>query len=57
MFIFIVKLVNLLFSVRFATGYIHSGEIKIFNTWTTIEWIAIRRSKHAFTLSITLQKH
>ena len=23
-------LVNLLFSVRFATGYIHSGEIKIF---------------------------
>ena len=27
---FIVKLVNLLFSVCFATGYIHSGEIKIF---------------------------
>ena len=29
LFIFIVKLVNLLFSVCFATGYIHSGEIKI----------------------------
>jgi len=25
------KLVNLSFSVCFATGYIHSGEIKIFN--------------------------
>jgi len=32
MFIFIGKLVNLLFSVCFATGYIHSGEIKIFNS-------------------------
>ena len=29
LFIFIVTLVNLLFSVCFATGYIHSGEIKI----------------------------
>jgi len=29
-FIFILKLVNLLFSVCFATGYIHSGEIQIF---------------------------
>ena len=28
---FIVKLFNLLFFVSFATGYIHSGEIKIFN--------------------------
>jgi len=27
----LVKLVNLLFSVCLATGYIHSGEIKIFN--------------------------
>jgi len=27
---FIVKLFNLLFFVSFATGYIHSGEIKIF---------------------------
>ena len=27
----VVKLVNLLFSVCFATGYIHSGEINIFN--------------------------
>jgi len=26
----IVKLINLLFSVCFATGYIHSGEIKVF---------------------------
>ena len=32
--IFIVKLVNLLFSVCFATGYIHSGEIKIFKVYT-----------------------
>jgi len=31
LFIFIVKLFNLLFFVSFATGYIHSGEIKIFN--------------------------
>jgi len=30
---FIVKLVNLLFSVCFATGYIHSGEIRIFRTY------------------------
>jgi len=29
LFIFIVKSVNLLYSVCFATGYIHSGEIKI----------------------------
>ena len=27
--VFIVKLVNLLFSVCFAAGYIHSGETKI----------------------------
>jgi len=32
--IFIVKLVNLLFSVCFVTGYIHSGEIKIFKVYT-----------------------
>jgi len=32
--IFIVKLVNLLFSVCFATGYIHSGEIKILKVYT-----------------------
>ena len=35
--IFIVKLVNLLFSVCIATGYIHSGEIKIFKTAERIE--------------------
>jgi len=29
---FIVKLINLLFSVCFATGYIHSGKIKIFTS-------------------------
>jgi len=28
--ILIIPTINLLFSVRFATGYIHSGEIKIF---------------------------
>jgi len=31
-FVFIVKLVNLLFVVCFATGYIHSGEIQIFTS-------------------------
>ena len=30
--VFIVKLVNLLFSVCFAAGYIHFGEIKIFTS-------------------------
>jgi len=30
LFIFIVKLIYLLFSVCFATGYIHSREIEIF---------------------------
>ena len=47
--IYIVKLVNLLFSVWFATGYIHSGEIKIFIS-------ALRRSRRASSddvLSVT----
>jgi len=32
LFTFIVKLINLLFSVCFATGYVHSGEINIFKS-------------------------
>jgi len=31
--IYIVKLINFLFSVSFATGHIHSGEIEIFKGW------------------------
>ena len=44
LFIFIVKLFKLLFLVSFATGYIHSGEIKIFRN--TIIAVEITRSKN-----------
>jgi len=39
-----LKLLNLLFTVCFATGYIHSGEIKIFNVARNEMWQLLHNS-------------
>jgi len=52
-----VKLITLFFSVCFATGYIHSGEIKIFKKDENAQTLVKNQRQRKLELKLAMMKN